>query len=103
MVQDFMPFLRHALAEECAKQIADRLSDEERQALLLWKAYLKRMRAVPAVVLRPAVDAYRRAEEAFGVQIVDAKDAQLVMDKVGELAWNKLDAEGQRNWLLRVV
>lgn len=103
MDNDLAPFVRHALADECAKQIADRLSDEERQALLLWKAYLKRMRAVPAVVLRPAVEAYRSGEQAFGVEITDAKDAQLVMDKVGDLAWDGLDAEGRRSWLLRVV
>ena len=103
MDEEFAPFMRHALADEFAKQVASQLIDTERDALLLWKAYVKRMRPVPEAVLKAAVAAYRNGEEAVGVQIMDADDAGLVMDKVGDLAWHALDDAGRREWMLKVV
>lgn len=102
MSANLKPFLRHTLSDMFAKQVAAQLNDLDREALLLWKAHVKRIRPVPKPVMEAAVTAYRDGEERVGIQIQDAQDVALVMDKLGELVWETLDEAGRREWLLKV-
>lgn len=98
---DSNPFLRFALADELAKQVVVQIADLDRDYLLLWKSYLKRMKPVPDAVLLDAVQAYRYASESVGLRIQDGNDGALVMDKAGDLLWNELDDDARHEWLLK--
>jgi len=97
------PFLRHALADNTAEQIVSHIAELDRNELLLWKAYLKRIKPVPVSVLFFATEAYRNGSETVGLRIQDGDDSALVMDKVGDLLWDDLDEAAQREWLLKAV
>jgi hypothetical protein len=97
------PFMRHALADNMAKQITANIAETNRDALLLWKAYVKRIRPVPQPVMAAAVQSFYFGSETVGVQIQDADDQALVMDKAGDLLWNALDESARREWLLKAV
>lgn len=103
MTDNFAPFLRQSLIDTFAGAVVVELTDDDRAALLLSKAHLKRIRPVPKPVLEAAVAAYRNGEEGVGIQIQDANDVALVMDKAGDMIWNTLDEAAHREWLLRVV
>ncbi len=96
----FIPF---AAAEVAAKKIEPKLTDDYRKALLLWKAYLKRMRPVPNPVLINAVAAFKAVAVLSRVEFDSVKVEQLTMDKLGDLVWDQLDETARRAWLLKAV
>lgn len=103
MNSDLTPFLRHALVDELAQEILQHISQLDRDFLLLWKAFVKRMKPVPPIVMVAAIQAYGYGAETVGVRIQDANDEALVMDKLGDLLWNALDESVRREWLLKVT
>lgn len=103
MSSDLTPYLRHALADELANEIHQHISRIDRDELLLWKAFVKRMKPVPQMVLASAAQAYRYAAETVGIRNQNADDAALVMDKLGDLVWNELDDAARREWLLKAT
>jgi hypothetical protein len=97
------PFMRHALADNMAKQITANIDPFDRDALLLWKAYVKRIKPVPQPVMVAAVQSFWVMSGTVGILIEDGDDQALVMDKAGDLLWNALDESARREWLLKAV
>lgn len=99
-MDSFIPF---AFAEVNAPLIAPMLTDEGRDHLLTWKAYLKRMRPVPYDVMRMALGSFNAAVAGANLVITNIKVEELTMDKVGDLLWDQLDESAQREWLLKAI
>ncbi len=98
--QHFMP---QALAQVQAEQILMTLSEAGRESLLLWKAYLKRIRPVPEHVYDEVAETFIKAVEAAVVAFENAEAAALAMDITGDALWNALDEQAQYAWLLKAV
>lgn len=95
----FMPF---AMAEVLSKRMVTNLTPDDCDKLLLWKAYLKRMRPVPNPVMIDAVATFKAVAVLSKVEFTSAQVEQLTMDKLGDLVWNELDPAASRAWLLKV-
>jgi hypothetical protein len=105
---DEKPFIPYAKASNMAWQIINQLVIEDRdhihrERLLLWKAYIKRIKPVPDEILADAVTAFRQAMAWAKVEPADANEAQLVMDMLGDLCWAAINESARREWLLKAV
>ncbi len=74
---------------------------EERDAILHWKAYLKRIKPVPFPVLEAAVTAFRSAQARVFISPGSTEADKQLMDAAGDLVWNALDDAARREWLLK--
>lgn len=100
-MSDLKPFLEHANIEVKAEQIAAALTDEARDALLLYMAYKKWIRLVPNGVMNAAINAFSECAVAVPVPFDTMAQASAVMDKAANLLWPK-DERESRAWLLKV-
>jgi hypothetical protein len=93
--------MAHAEAKSAAKFIVELVDDKD--AFLLWKAYLKRIRPVPVDVLQKVSSEMALAMAKAGAGAVLRPDiVGLAMDTVGEMIWKQLDEQGHYEWLLKV-
>jgi hypothetical protein len=102
-MDEFDLFLARADAEAKARQIADVLTADQRATLLLWKAYVKRIRPAPAPVLTAACYGFAYAALYVPAEFEDGQTEALAMDLTGDLLWNALDESARREWLLKAV
>lgn len=82
--------------------IADSLKPKEQQAILLLKAYQKRIKPVPQTVNSAAVMALNFAARRAHTAFLGASEAVMVLDMVGDKLWGKLDEAAAHAWLLKV-
>lgn len=93
----------HIPPEYVPALVALGLQGVERDAILHWKAYIKRIKPVPFPVLESAVAAFRATQQrTFTAPGTTEADKQL-MDEAGDLVWNALDDVTRREWLLKAV
>lgn len=101
-MNDFSPFLRAATYQQYAAQVLETLSADGDEAFLLWKAYLKRIKPVPAGVAMGLTKHMAAAIQEIGVKI-EPENAILVADLVGEALWRKLTDDARQEWLLKAI
>lgn len=77
-----------------------RLTSKQRDALLLWTAYRKRIRKPSAWVVQAAVDAYVKYAKP---DTDDVAAVQAAMDAYCNQLWNRLNAGQRRAWLIKAT
>ena len=92
-------FVERFEAREAAQHIVGLVEDKD--AFLLWKAYLKRIRLVPGDVLLKASGEMAKAMTLAQVALRPELSA-LAMDYAGEMLWNQLNKDEHYQWLLKV-
>jgi len=90
-------FLKHAQAAVTAAAILQKFDVEP--ALMLETAYRKRIRKVPDEI--SAQSAKRFAEMTRGIPVTP-DEALLIYYRVCEGMWQRMTADEQRQWLLKV-